>query len=120
MRFYQRGVIIVANRRIDFAIQKDFRISRSSSNACWFNHSGLKTLAVVLLSDIVHTADLLQDDSFLPRTWLRRTAPGFDYLPNLVSCACIQTLRTRSDDYVSLHVFAYPNRVSHRPPMASG
>jgi hypothetical protein len=50
LRFNQRGDTIVANRLLDFPIRKDFQISRSNTSAHWFNHSDLKTLAVVLLS----------------------------------------------------------------------
>ncbi|KAH9060273.1 pyridoxal phosphate-dependent transferase [Lactarius vividus] len=46
--FAKRGDIIVANRGIDFAIQKGLQISRSTDR--WFGHDDLKSLEDVLLS----------------------------------------------------------------------
>ncbi|KAN0139441.1 Pyridoxal phosphate-dependent transferase [Lactarius tabidus] len=41
--FTKRGDIIVANRAINFAVQKGFQISRSTVR--WFEHNGLKFIA---------------------------------------------------------------------------
>ena len=46
--FAKRGDIIVADRGINFAIQKDLQISRSTVR--WFEHNDLKSLEDVLLS----------------------------------------------------------------------
>ena len=46
--FAKRGDIIVANRGINFAIQKGLQISRSTVR--WFEHNDLRSLEDVLLS----------------------------------------------------------------------
>src|SRR6266571_6734717 len=46
--FAKRGDIIVADRGINFAIQKGLQISRSTVR--WFDHNDLKSLEDVLLS----------------------------------------------------------------------
>src|ERR1700733_3168566 len=80
--FAKRGDIIVADRGINFAIQKGLQISCSIVR--WFDLPALKSLEDVLLSaerNVANGANLLRDDSLSPRESSRRTAPWLIY-PN--------------------------------------
>ena len=66
--FAKRGVIIVSDQNINFAIQNSLQISRSAVR--WFDHNSLKGLKVVLLNvenNAENGGDLLRDHSLLPR-----------------------------------------------------
>ncbi len=95
--FAKRGDIIVADRGINFAIQKGLQISRSTVR--WFDHNDLKNLEDVLLSvekerrkrrvpltrRFIITEGIFEKDGAMA-----------DF-PELVSCARSETVMSQSD-----------------------
>src|SRR6266702_787736 len=99
--FAKRGYIIVADRGINFAIQKGLQISRSTVR--WFDHNDLKSLEDVLLSvekERRKRRGPLTRRFIVTEASLRRTAPWaapLVDLPKLIGCAWSETVRSHSD-----------------------
>ncbi len=94
--FAKRGDIIVADRGINFAIQKGLQISRSTVR--WFDHNDLKSLEDVLLSvekERRKRRGPLTRRSLSPRVSLKDGA--MVYLPKLVSCVRSEIVWSHSD-----------------------
>ncbi len=92
--FAKRGDIIVADRGINFAIQKGLQISRSTVR--WFDHNDLKSLEDVLLSVEKERREPLTRRFIVTEGIFKKDGAMVD-LPKLVSCARSETARSHSD-----------------------
>src|SRR6266702_2467071 len=95
--FAKRGDIIVADRGINFAIQKGLQISRSTVR--WFNHDDLRSLEDVLLS--VETERRKRrvplTRRFIVTEGIFEKDGAMVDFPELVSCAQSETVMSQSD-----------------------
>ncbi|KAH8983453.1 serine palmitoyltransferase [Lactarius akahatsu] len=100
--FAKRGDIIVADRGVNFAIQKGLQISRSTVR--WFDHNDLKSLEDVLLSvekeRRKRRGTSSQDDSLSPRVSLRKDGAMVD-LPELIELKHKYKYRLILDESIS-------------------
>ena len=79
--FAKRGDIIVADRSINFAIQKGLRISLPPSAGSIITSSKASRRCFwALRRNAANGAVLLRDDSLSPKAFLRRTAAWLIYL----------------------------------------
>ena len=95
--FAKRGDIIVADRSINFAIQKGLQISRSTVR--WYDHNDLKSLEEVLLGiekERRKRRGPLTRRFIVTEGIFEKDGSMVD-LPKLVSCARSETVRPLSD-----------------------
>ena len=95
--FAKRGDIIVADRSINFAIQKGLQISRSTVR--WYDHNDLKSLEEVLLGvekERRKRRGPLTRPFIVTEGIFEKDGSMVD-LPKLVSCARSETVRPLSD-----------------------
>ena len=95
--FAKRGDIIVADRGINFAIQKGLQISRCTVR--WFDHNDLKSLEEVLLSvekERRKRRGPLTRRFIVTEVIFEKDGAMVD-LPKLIRYALFKTVRLRSD-----------------------
>ena len=95
--FAKRGDIIVADRCINFDIQKGLQISRSTVR--WYDHNDLKSLEEVLLGvekECLKRRGPLTRRFIVTEGIFEKEGSMVD-LPKLVSCARPETVRSLSD-----------------------